>query len=100
MAALVAHAGPVIGSFVFVAAAAASTTTGLLPTFTPDLGHVLAVAAYGLAALTSGFTRFFRREFVCRALGMGSPAALAGDLALLFRVHCGKASVVGTAASS
>ena len=49
-----------------------------VPALAADFGHVLAVAAYGLATLAAGLGRLFRIEFVSvAALVRGSPPRLA-----------------------
>jgi hypothetical protein len=54
--------------------------------------HVLAIPAHRHAALTASRACFSGIEFVRRALGMGSSAALASDFLLLRLVHRGKAT--------
>jgi hypothetical protein len=58
-----------------------------------DFRHVLAVAAHGLAATSSGLGGLFGIELVSVAAFMSRAAALAGDLALFFRVHRGEPTV-------
>ena len=48
-------------------------------------------------ALAAGTACFFGREFVGRAFFMGGAAALAGDFALLCRVHGSKTTFAGVA---
>ncbi len=58
-----------------------STAPRALATLAADLRHVSAIFADGLATLTTGLARFFGSKLVCRALLVGRPATLAGDLA-------------------
>lgn len=48
---------------------------------------MLDIARTGLAALATGFTGFFRREFVRGAFGMRGTAALTCNRTLLVRIH-------------
>src|SRR5580692_6769982 len=55
--------------------------------------HMRAIAAHRFAALAACNARFVRGELVGPALRMRGLAALAGDLALLAKVHRGKSAV-------
>jgi hypothetical protein len=58
------------------------------------LGHVLAIAADGFAALLAGLARFLRGELVSVAALVRGAAAFAGDFALLGLVHARKTASV------
>jgi hypothetical protein len=75
---------------------ASPTAVGCLSTAPADLGHVLPVAAHRPAASPPRFPGLFRREFVCMPTFMSCAPTLAGDLALRFPVHCGKAAPSGS----
>jgi len=61
-----------------------------------DFGHVLAIAAHGLATLATRRAGFFLIPFMRFATFVGRTTALAGDFALLFGIHGGKAAFVFT----
>ena len=63
------------------------TTMTRLAALAADRRHVRAVRADGFPALATCFARLFRREFVSRALLMGSASAQARDASLLLLVH-------------
>jgi hypothetical protein len=55
--------------------------------FSTDRGHMGAISAYNLPALTAGFAGFVAGKLVRGALAVRGSAALAGDLTLLFPTH-------------
>jgi len=57
---------------------------------TANLGHVFAVSADRFTALTTGFSGFFRSEFVGMAAFVRGSTAFAGDFALETFIHCCK----------
>jgi hypothetical protein len=67
--------------------------TDAFTTFSSDFSHVFAILADDFSALFSGLSRFVRREFVSRALLMGSSTPLAGNGSLLVPLHCRKAAL-------
>lgn len=74
----IAHAGH---------AGLASRSTARLPSLSSDGGHVRTISADGHPALSTCFTRFVRRPFMCSTLFMGSAPTLTGNLTLAIRVH-------------
>lgn len=101
LAALTGDAGAAFASALSDAAltAPAAGLAALAARFTaapPDLCHVLAVLADTNTALAASLARFFTTELMRRALLMGRTAALAGDFALAFGIHCGKSAFTFT----
>src|SRR5207302_2266312 len=60
----------------------------------PDLSHVVAVAAHGLAPLLSRLACFRTRKLVSGALLICSPAALGGDRPLTLAGHPGETAAI------
>jgi len=57
-----------------------------------DLGHVFAVLAHSLATPTTGLSGLVTVEFMSIAALVRGAASFAGDLALLFGIHCSEAA--------
>src|SRR6516225_2070361 len=64
-----------------------------LAAFASNLGHMLAVRTYCLAALASGFPSFLGIKLVGSSFFMDRLSALACDLALLLVVHRSKTPI-------
>jgi hypothetical protein len=80
-----------------IAALVPTTLVAALVATLATLVSAAVTAAGSLAALAAGFPGFFGRELVGRALLVRGAPAFTGDLALLVRVHRGKAAVRRTA---
>jgi hypothetical protein len=63
-----------------------------VPSFAPDLGHVIAIAADRQAAFATCLTSLLGRKLMGSALAVRRLSALARNLALLFSIHRGKAA--------
>src|SRR6266849_7472176 len=65
-----------------------------LSALSPDLGHVPAIAADGLATLLPRLPGFRPGELMGRSLLVGGPSARCGDFPLALVAHPGEASAV------
>jgi hypothetical protein len=67
----------------------------VLSAFAANLGHVCAVGAYRLAALSSCFTCFVGTKFVRCSFLVGGMSTLTSDLLLLVVIHRSKSTIGG-----